>query len=385
MSPIGGNNQKNIPFQIPRGLPDIPKEVNFKLNLKPQQDAISLTDYINHYSRYSIAIDGYVDHPVYENFDIPIANYDHHSGCDRLSTRATCGQIWMAIRGGLFDVFKDSTSARVEVHSNGNDEDNCAAIVQLEEPHLVLADKDQRFEHLIDAFDKLDTTLGTYSLPLDSELFQSVFWITDPYREFRNSKKYNTREVNECLDVIDQVKKRIKRYLNKTHRLLQPDTRYEIIGGGKNWVMINDVGKQSRLGAMSDGHRAILSVRPLPNGNHAFVFARASNYIVHFDLPKFTSILNLIENNYEYFSGNINLISSLSSIPSQLKNNQNGLWGGGNLVLGSPRDSGSKIPPEFLEHIINSMIDSRDLPLEKQLYLVSSYYQNAQRQKQLQE
>ena len=54
----------------------------------------------------SIAIDGYVDGPAAFDPTGPFANFDHHSGVNRLATRSTCGQILVAIPLGLFETFQ---------------------------------------------------------------------------------------------------------------------------------------------------------------------------------------------------------------------------------------------------------------------------------------
>lgn len=51
---------------------------------------------------FSIALDGYVNVGPRFDHEGPRVNFNHHEEVDRLATRATCGQVLMAIRQGLF-------------------------------------------------------------------------------------------------------------------------------------------------------------------------------------------------------------------------------------------------------------------------------------------
>jgi hypothetical protein len=96
--------------------------------------------------------------------------------------------------------------------------------------------------------------------------------------------------------------------------------------------MIQEIGKQGRMGAIADGKKAIVTVKERPDGNYSYVFTRVSNYIRHFDLPALTKYLNEIDS-----CGNDS-------------------WGGGDLVMGSPRKNGSKLNPHMLEFFTNTII-----------------------------
>ena len=56
--------------------------------------------------KYSIALDGYVKgKPMYDPSG-PFANFNHHEEVDRLATRSTCGQVYVAVRQGLMDAYR---------------------------------------------------------------------------------------------------------------------------------------------------------------------------------------------------------------------------------------------------------------------------------------
>lgn len=67
---------------------------------------------------FSVALDGFV--AASPRFDDrgPHVNFNHHEGVDRLATRSTCAQVLMAIRQGLFDVFRDNQGPCVRALMN---------------------------------------------------------------------------------------------------------------------------------------------------------------------------------------------------------------------------------------------------------------------------
>lgn len=62
-------------------------------------------EFKNNKPGYSIALDGYIN--AITDFDPkgPYANFDHHYGVNRLSTRSTCDQILLSIRQEFFFSF----------------------------------------------------------------------------------------------------------------------------------------------------------------------------------------------------------------------------------------------------------------------------------------
>ncbi len=322
------------------------EEVDFSMTIEPQHAPIEWEEFRKTYSPFSAAFDGYVLGGVKKDLSKPIAAYDHHleidpdhqdrQTVDRLSMRATMGQIMMAVRGGFYSVFRDQHGPKVRAYFKSCDEDDCFTKLLLEEPQLIFNDTRGRLERLVGLAEKMDTTAGLYQTFPDSKLYEALVWVTDPYREFRQSGRLDHHVAAEYADIMDQVGKRIKRYIKGTHRHLKPDTSYEELGGGPGWIMIEETGKQGRLGAINDGYQAIVSVRRLPNGKHAYVFTRMSDYVTYFNLPYFLKTLNEIE---------------------RQKGNTTHLWGGsGDLVIGSPWGIGTDMDPVSMESLINDMM-----------------------------
>lgn len=96
-----------------------------KLVMRPDQSPISWEEFCKKSEPFSIALDGYVNQGPRFQKDGPRANFNHHEEVDRLATRATCGQIIVAIRQGLFECFRNSNGPEVNAYANDCDEDVC--------------------------------------------------------------------------------------------------------------------------------------------------------------------------------------------------------------------------------------------------------------------
>jgi hypothetical protein len=110
------------------------------------------------------------------------------------------------------------------------------------------------------------------------------------------------------------------------------DTRYEVIGGDKNWKLVKEIGMHARTAMRSDGILCFISVRERKDGKWNYVIGKTSPFIGTFNLYDMYKKLNTIE--------------KLST----------DLWGGSDIIGGSPRVNGSTISPERMEKIINEII-----------------------------
>jgi hypothetical protein len=109
------------------------------------------------------------------------------------------------------------------------------------------------------------------------------------------------------------------------------DARYKLVGGGQAWKMIEEVGKDGRIGALVDGIDAYVAVQELPDGCWRYTIGRRSEFIP-FDIASLIDHLNKVE---ECDSDR---------------------WGGATIIGGSPRVNGSKLSPAELERVINKFI-----------------------------
>ncbi len=316
-------------------------EVDFQLVLRPRQPGISWDQFAQNdgvVQPYRLALDGYVEGASVIDTSRIIGNFDHHKDCDRLGTRATVGQVWLQIRAGFYRIFRDKYGPKVIAHINGHDEDDAFSTLLLAEPNLIIDDCKGILRRLVHDFDELDTTAGMAAVDLTDPNFQKIFWMTEPYRDSRNNLELiNRKDPAEHQAIIDEIQSRIKHYLNHPYSCprVEADTSYEVISDEDGWVMINEIGNQARMGALADGHTAIVSHRHMGSDAegrdlHRYVFALTSaDYHPDFPLERLADRLNDIEGC------------------------TTDKWGGNsNTVIGSPRGSFSRIPPDEMLRLI---------------------------------
>ena len=300
------------------------------LKIRPQDQAMTWDEFRRTKPPFAIAIDGYVKEKPHYDLSGPYANFNHHEGVSRLETRATCAQVHMAIRLGLYKSFRDKNGPRAEIYTNDCDEDVCLSWFLLSHPHIAESMINPALNRLIDVSEKMDTTAGMYPLSVDTPILHQIAWVMEPYRKFRLSGGLDNRDPDSFLNVITNVCNRIEQHIIGNSESIPLDIRYEKVGGGKEWVLIREVGPYGRQGAFADGIRAFVSVRERPDGKWTYSIGRASEFIP-FDVTKIISTLN------QYETG-----------PDR--------WGGGTTIGGSPRTTGSCISPERVSEIINRLL-----------------------------
>ncbi len=282
---------------------------------------------------FSIALDGYVN--VGPRFDPlgPRINFNHHEEVDRLATRSTCAQVLMAIRQGMFCRFHDAEGAHAEVFVNDCDEDVCTAWTLLHHHYLVAGAMNPAVNRIVAMEDALDCTAGAYPFPADLPAMEELAWAFQPYRLFRTSGGLETQNPAAYEAVITDVELRLLQLVaGKGHRV-HLDTRFERIGGGAGWSMVREIGAQARTGIYSEGIRAFVSVRERADGRWTYVIGKMSPFIP------------------------LDLLSLVQDL-----NEEEGLttdrWGGGNIIVGSPRARGSSISPERISKLVDSRMGS---------------------------
>jgi len=299
--------------------------------MRPHTPPILWEEFCRVTGPYAIAIDGSVSAGPRFDPSGPRLNLNHHEEVDRLATRATCGQALVAIRQGLFELFRDVEGPRADVYANDCDEDVCMTWYLLKNPHLSEHALNPILNRLVWTVDILDTTAGTYPFPADIDLLQELAWIFEPYRRFRISGGLGKKDPDAYASVVTDVTHRIEKYVAGRGKTLPLDTRYTRIGGGTRWALIEEVGREARTGAFADGIRAFVSVRPRSANRYDYTIGRMSLFIP-FDIPAIIARLNEIERT------------------------TNDRWGGGDTIGGSPRVGGSAITPAELERIINEIM-----------------------------
>jgi hypothetical protein len=214
---------------------------------------------------------------------------------------------------------------------NDCDEDVCTSWFLLTHAELAAPGKTPPLDQLVSLVDVLDTTAGAYPLPADLSSLKELAWVFAPYHCFRRSGELDRRQPEGHRGVVAEVTSRIERHLGGRGGSFPLDGRYERRGGGPGWALIREIGAQARIGAAADGIRAYVAVRERPDGRWAYVVGRMSPF-VPFDVP---SILRSL---------------------SQAEGPGRDCWGGSNLVGGSPRVRGSRLPPDEVGRIVSGLL-----------------------------
>lgn len=282
---------------------------------------------------YSVALDGYVSGGPKYNPDGPHHNFNHHEGVDRFATRATCGQVLLAVRMNVMDAYRTENGVCMNVYVNDCDQDVCLSWYILKH-YFMSEDVDHvRLNQIVAWEDMMDTCAGAYPHKVN-DLMSQMFWVFEPHDKAKLDGTLDNKNPAEYKAIIADVETRIMNFLMGNCGNVELDTKYEELGGGYNWKMVKEIGNAARTGLFSDGIRAFVSARKRQNGNYTYSIGRMSPFI---QFPV------------------VDIIEHLNNIEGC---NEKDRWGGAVTIGGSPRVGGSNIPPEDLERIINEYLET---------------------------
>lgn len=311
--------------------------MGIELRMEPAVPAMSWDTFRASAPPFSIALDGYVAAGPRFDDEGPKANFNHHEEVDRLATRATCAQVLMAVRQGLFQRFRDKDGARAVLFANDCDEDVCTAVFIARNHFLAAGTMNPVLNRLVAMEDALDCTAGAYPFPADLPALQELAWVFAPYRQFRVSGGLERRDASAFEGIVVDVSNRMAKHVAGQGDSLPLDVRYEKIGSGHGFTVVKEIGAHARTGMFADGVRAYISVRERSDGRWQYVIGRMSPF-VFLDTGLIASAMNQAE--------------GIDPTPQNAPDR----WGGGNSIIGSPRIGGSTSSPDRVIEIVNDLV-----------------------------
>lgn len=250
---------------------------------------------------WSLALDGYVQGPALDNANHRYS-FDHHKGCIRLITTATCEQVRDAVLLGL-------DPSRYTVYVNDVDTDAALAVWALRNPERL---REPKVRSLITAAGLLDAHGGAYP---GVERRALIEWIGEPETDARADGRYE-RLSNEALgELIEAIGERFERALaGKAPSEVSlardlPPAQYKVLFRGTGWKLVEATDPHVLYDLYARGHERVVTCRPVADGSIAYTVARRSDFVDGFDVPAILEALARLE-------------------PG---------WGGGSTIGGAPR------------------------------------------------
>jgi hypothetical protein len=291
----------------------------------------------------SVSLDGYChDAPNYSEATKHV-NFDHHHGVVREATMSTAEQVYMAIKGGLYESFKKDAVPFANVYINDCDQDTCLAIFILENYKFFEgASSIPHFNRLLNIDSKFDITGGAYPVNLRDELLEKHAWVFEPYTNIRKSGELATASAEVMMNCVEAVCARIHKFILGEAERIEMDTRHEILRTSsylKGFFLVKETGGNSaRYHLFSKGMNAFISVvAQKSDGKYVYSIGRKSRYIP-FPIQEFFVLLN----NKEGLT------------------RQNG-WGGSDIIGGSSRELGSSLNPDEVFDLIEEYLQKNKL------------------------
>ena len=274
----------------------------------------------------SIALDGYCQGPAVD-VEGERFSFDHHAGCLRLITSATCKQVFDAILLGF-----DPTDYTIYI--NDVDGDTVLSVWLLRNAAKVAAEPCE-VRDLVEAVSAIDAHGPAY--PTDNALLVDKFFqgVMAPEVAARRNKTFQTANLDEMLEsCVDNVSLLLDGGLG--YRPKTDERGYEITHTGNGWVMAksNDFIFDLLYAA---GHTRAVAYQRLSDGSYAYTVAKKSELVSHFPVGPANK------------EGNI-LYALNAREPG---------WGGGSTIGGAPRNadgSRSHLTPDEVFQIVEGVI-----------------------------
>lgn len=303
----------------------IVRQASMRVEIRPRV-VIGWKQFLRTHPVRSIALDGYVKGEPRFNRKGTHVNFNHHEDVNRLATRCTASQVSVAIKGGLMGIF---TPENTTVWINDCDRDVCLAVWLLRNSERVMGTHSEPLiARIVFNTDMMDTCAGAYPIDPEDRIMQEMAWIFAPYTEARRQGKVPHLNSSEMQTIMYAVLDRISAYSRGQGQLQKPDTRYSVIGGGRDWKLVQEVGGDARTRMRAEGICAFASYRGEESGRYIYSIGNLTPY-GGFDLRALYQKLNQVED----FRGN-------------------DVWGGSDNCGGSPRERGSGLCPEDLAKVI---------------------------------
>lgn len=312
-------------------------EIN--LYVEPQTDPMEWDQFIVNRGPFAVALDGYVaGAPRYDESG-PRINFNHHEGVDRLATAATCEQVLTAIRSGFFQTFKENGMSRADIYVNDCDQDVCTSYYLLTHGPVVEYANSPLVDELVAVESKLDATAGSYPYSPDLEIMRKIAWIFEPYTSFRNSGEYDLKEAEDNRQIIEDCAGRIHDYVMGRGKDMPLDVRFEVLDKHPGYTTVHETGEHARLGMFASGIDSFLSVQETKReGFWRYTIGRRSHFIP-FPVEEIFAALNQVDP----------AVSGLNR------------WGGGNVIGGCPRATGSNLTLAQVSEIIDNVLEAKKL------------------------
>lgn len=235
---------------------------------------------------YSIALDGFVRGPQIDPENHRFS-FDHHEGCLRYCTTASCVQAMTAILLGLDDL------DRYTVYANDVDADVCAAYWCLQNPEKC---KETLAKKLIDAIGNADAHGGAIG---SNGMSKTIEWICSPETDSKRNQDYHKLSDEGLKAILEAVLHRIDLYVNGEASIevaKQPKHgEYKILRNEKNWVLVESQDPHVFTKIYQAGFDRIVITRPQEDGSMAVTLAKRSDFVDNFPITKMIEKFNQIE------------------------------------------------------------------------------------------
>ncbi len=193
------------------------------------------------------------------------------------------------------DCLRVGSTPQANIYVNDPDQDSAlAAWMLLNWPRIVKNKNEPAISALIAIQDKLDTTAGLYPMDLQSQKIQQLNRVFAPYTDARQTGILKDMSAQTMHDLIMTMGERIEKYTQGNAEEIPSDTRYAVLGGGHERLLIQEFGNNSRNQLALDRVDTFVSFLYEGDGKFYYSIGKRSPFI-QFPLEQLYTYLNDLE------------------------------------------------------------------------------------------
>lgn len=303
----------------PAALLDSPADARDRAQVRVEVHAGEVLDFDRflHLPGPALALDGYVEGPTRIENGFDHVSFNHHEGCSRLATRATCEQVALALCGRLGGWWRREG---VTAHVNDADADVCLSVWLLANAGRV---HEPGVSRLVTAESWLDSTSGCIAPALDDDEAGRLAWVFAPCFAVPPGSP-----ATALATTLDEVAARVDAHLAGTGGRLAAACDYETRWRTGTTAVVAAASPLARSRFVRDGIDAYVMVRGR-DGGRWHLSVGLSDPCTPMDLAVAYASLNALEG----CSGDQR-------------------WSGSDTVGGSPRRLGTGLDPEQVAEVV---------------------------------
>lgn len=238
---------------------------------------MNFANFYNHSSPNSIGIDIAKDSANENKYSLESNRFIFQFNNDAMrvnKSMSVCKQVFFAIKGKIIE--RMEKRGRINIYTCHPAPVDALAIWMLRNHGYFESTKDnEQLYHLVDTFDRLFLSGGTFPFDRDDSILPKIKWILAGYPHIVKMRKMTISELDQNLKNFFG---KLDAFYKGSAEEIELDTRHEVLHEEGNFKIIKEIGKDALGHLFSEGLKSFIALRSQKDNNR-FSYLVSSNSI----------------------------------------------------------------------------------------------------------